>query len=161
MPVGRQPWRRKEIVPADEQAPGLPARMRQIHGNDRVDRLAVDGVVLAHADPQVAASIDDTVGKPPVARPRWRNSQRLRLSRGVSLPVEPAIRKIGEVENSLCHGPSTTAIFVYPRAHIVRRGVDISIFSTCHTRLRDDQATLLLWPSFQPIDNPAIETNFR
>jgi hypothetical protein len=135
--------------------------MGQIHRNDRVDRRAFDRVVLAHADPSVAASIDDAVGKPPVARSRWHSRQRLRLGGGVSLPVEPAIRKIGEVENSLCHDPGTTAIFVYPRSDIVRRRDDIGILSARDGPTHDDRATLLLWPSFQPIGNPPIETNLR
>ena len=133
--------------------------MRQVHCNDRVDRRGVDCVVLAYTNPLVAASIDDAVGKSPVAGPRGGGCQRLRLGGGVYLPIEPAIREIGEIENPLRHRPSTATIFVHACAHIVRRASDVGILSARDGPANDDRAALLLRSSFQPIDIPAVETH--
>ena len=84
--VRRQPRRSEEIVPAHQHASGplaALARVRrgcEIDGDDGIDRLAVDRVILAHADPAVAAMVDHAVGKPPLAPARGRRGrERLRL----------------------------------------------------------------------------------
>jgi hypothetical protein len=82
-------------VPADEHASGLGLRPVQVNGDDRVDRLSVAGVILAHADPAPSAAIDDAVGKSPLALSRRRfRRERLRRLAGRRLMVKPAVAEI-------------------------------------------------------------------
>ena len=50
-----------EIVPAREHV-SRPAAVAEIDGDDGIDRLAADGVILAHADPAATALIDHPGG---------------------------------------------------------------------------------------------------
>ena len=63
-------------MPLQQDLPGIASlrclRDAEIDGDDAIDRLAFDGVVLAHADPAVAAMVDHAIGKPPVAPARER-----------------------------------------------------------------------------------------
>jgi hypothetical protein len=49
-----------------------PAAVAEVDGDDGIDRLAVDGVILAHADPAAAALIDQAVGETPLPPARGR-----------------------------------------------------------------------------------------
>src|SRR4029453_1308529 len=69
--IRREPRRRIEIVPAREPVSG-PAAVAEIDGDDGIDRLAVDGVILAHADPAATALIDHAVGEAPLTPARGR-----------------------------------------------------------------------------------------
>src|SRR5262249_40910673 len=103
--IGREPRRSIEIVPAREHLSG-PAASAEIDGDDGIDRLAVDSVILAHADPTVTALIDHAVGEaplPPAPRPPRR--ERPRLRHAWHLPIEAAVREIGEIDRPVAHGP--------------------------------------------------------
>jgi hypothetical protein len=94
-----------ESVPAREHVSG-PTAAAEIDGDDGIDRLALDGVVLAHADPAVTALIDHAVGEaplPPALRRLWR--ERPRLGHAWHLPIEAAVPEIGEIDRPVAHGP--------------------------------------------------------
>ena len=118
-------------------------------------------VVLAHADPALAARVDHAVGEPPlpVARGR-RRRQRLRRGRVRRLAIEAAVGEVGEVDRAVPHGPRSAAIFVHARARVVGRRRDVGLtpigFGTHH-----DGAAAFLRPPFQPIDVPAVEPHVR
>jgi hypothetical protein len=103
--VRREPRRSIEIVPAREHVSG-PAAVAEIDADDGIDRLAVDGVVLAHADPAATALIDHVVGEAPRTPARGRfGRERLRLGRAWPLPIQAAVREIGEIDRPVVHGP--------------------------------------------------------
>ena len=108
--VGRQPRRRVEVVPAREHASGtLPALGRvgggEVDGDDGIDRLAGDRVILAHAEPALAARVDHAVGKTPLAPARGRRGrQRLRLG-ARCLAIETAVGEVGEIDHPVLHRP--------------------------------------------------------
>ncbi len=91
-------------MPARQNASGFTAGMVEIDGDDRVDRLALDRVILAHADPATAAVVDDAIGEPPVTRGR-RERHRLRLGCALRLAIEAAVGEMGEVDGSVRHQP--------------------------------------------------------
>jgi hypothetical protein len=92
-------------VSAREHVSG-PAAVAEIDGDDGIDRLAVDGVFLAHADPAVMALIDHAVGEAPLPPARGRlGRERLRLGCAWHLPVQAAVREIGEIDRPVQHGP--------------------------------------------------------
>ena len=117
--VGRKSRRGVEIVPARKHAPGLAAAV-EIDGDDGIDRLAAERVILAHADPAIAAVIDHAVGEPPlpVARGRLRR-QRLRRGPVRRLAIEATVGEIGEIDRPVAHGPRSAAIFVHAGADVV------------------------------------------
>jgi hypothetical protein len=93
------------VVPAREHPFG-PRVAVEVDVDDAIDRLAVEGVILAHADPAVPALIDDAVGKAPLPPARGRlGRERLRLGRAWYLPIQAAVREIGEVDRPVPHGP--------------------------------------------------------
>src|SRR5262245_22387580 len=103
--VRREPRRSIEIVLAREHV-SAPAAVAEIDGDDGIDWLAVDGVILAHADPAVTALIDHAVGVAPLPpTPRRLGRERPRLGHAWHLPVEPAVREIGEIDRPVVHGP--------------------------------------------------------
>jgi hypothetical protein len=90
-------------VPAREHLSGPTA---EIDGDDGIDRLAVDGVVLAHADPAATALIDHAVGEAPLPRAaRGLGRECPRLGRAWHLPIQAAVREIGEIDRPVPHGP--------------------------------------------------------
>src|SRR5262249_58316606 len=89
--IRREPRRSIEIVPTREHVSG-PTATAEIDGDDGIDRLAVDGVVLAHADPAATVLIDHAVGEAPLPLVRGRlGRKRPRLGRAWHLPL-PAAR---------------------------------------------------------------------
>src|SRR5207302_7116881 len=96
--IRRKPRRSIEIVPAGEHVSG-PARCAEIDGDDGIDRLAVGGVILAHADPAVAARIDHAVGIAPLPPARGRlGRERPRLGYAWLLAIQAAVREIAEID---------------------------------------------------------------
>jgi hypothetical protein len=68
-------------VPAREHV-SASAAVAEIDGDDGIDWLTVDGVILAHADPAATALIDHAVGEAPLPPARNRlGRERLRLGR--------------------------------------------------------------------------------
>src|SRR5262249_3975636 len=89
-PIRREPRRSIEIVPAREHVSG-PDAVAEIDGDDGIDRLALDGVVLAHADPAATALIDHAVGEAPLPLARGHlGRERPRLGRAWHLPIQAA-----------------------------------------------------------------------
>ena len=158
--IGREPRRRVEIVPARKHVPGL-APIVEVHRDDGIDRLAVDRVILAHADPAVAALVDHAVGEPPlpVARGRLRR-QRLRRGPVRRLAIEAAVGEIGEIDRPLAHGPGSAAIFVHAGAGVVGFRNHIGLPPVLLAAHHDGSALLLRAP-FQPIDLPAVQPHLR
>src|SRR5262249_27495047 len=96
--IRREPRRSIEIVPPREHVSG-PTATTEIDGDDGIDGLAVDGVVLAHADPAATVLIDHAVGEAPLPLARGRlGRKRLRLERAWHLPIQAAVREIGEID---------------------------------------------------------------
>jgi hypothetical protein len=92
-------------MPARQHVSG-PAAVAEIDGDDGIDRLTVDGVILAHADPAATALIDHAVGEAPLPPARGRlRRERLRLGRPWHLPIQAAVREIGEIDRPVPHGP--------------------------------------------------------
>ena len=82
------------------------AAVAEIDGDDGIDRFAVDGVILAHADPAAAPLIDDAVGEAPLPLARGRlGRERLGLGRAWHLPIQAAVREIREIDRPVPHGP--------------------------------------------------------
>src|SRR5262249_7159109 len=89
-----------------------PAASAEIDGDDGIDRLAVDGVILAHADPTVTALIDHAVGEAPLPpAPRRLGRERPRLGHAWHLPIEAAVPRIGEKDRPGAHGPWFATVF--------------------------------------------------
>ena len=105
-------------MPARQHATGLAIAV-EIDGDDGIDRLAAERVILAHADPAVAAVIDHAVGEPPlpVARGRLRR-QRLRSGRIRCLAIEATVGEVGEVDRPVPHRPRSAAVFVHAGADV-------------------------------------------
>ena len=116
--VGRESRRGVEIVPARQHATGLAIAV-EIDGDDGIDRLPAERVILAHADPAVAALVDHAVGEPPlpVARGRLRR-QRPRRGPIRRLAIEAAVGEIGEVDRPVPHRPRSAAVFVHAGADV-------------------------------------------
>jgi hypothetical protein len=92
-------------VPAREQV-SAPAAVAEIDGDDGIDRLTIDGVILAHADPAAAALIDHAVGVAPLPpAPRRLGRERSRLGHARHLPIQAAVGEIGEIDRPVVHGP--------------------------------------------------------
>src|SRR5262249_9847346 len=103
--IRREARRTIEIVPAREHVPG-PAAAAEIDGDDGIDRLAVDGVILAYADPAATALIDHAVGVAPLPpAPRRLGCERPRLGHAWHLPIQAAVRGIGEINRPVAHRP--------------------------------------------------------
>ncbi len=160
--VGRQSRRCDEIVAADQNLAGIAARLREINGNDGVDRLAARRVVLAHADPAIASAIDDAIGISPlmfaIARSR---RQRLRRRRAVTRAVEPAIGEVREIDYAVNDGPRGAAIFVHARAGTERLRRQVCGGGACSIAADDHEAALLLRPALEPVAPVAVETRLR
>ena len=83
-----------------------PAAVAEVDGDDGIDRLAVDGVILAYADPAATALIDHAVGVAPLPpAPRRIGRERPRLGYAWYLAVQAAVREIGEIDHPVVHGP--------------------------------------------------------
>ena len=91
-------------MPAREHLSG-PAACAEIDGDDGIDRLAVAGVILAHADPAATARIDYAVREAPLPTSRRLGRERARLAHAFHLRVEAAVREIGEIDGAVVHGP--------------------------------------------------------
>jgi hypothetical protein len=92
-------------VSAGEHVSG-PAAVAEIDGDNGIDRLAVDGVILAHANPAAAALIDHAVGEVPLPPARGRlGRERLWLGRAWHLPIQVTVREIREIDRPVPHGP--------------------------------------------------------
>ena len=145
----------------DQNASGAVARTVEFDGDDGIDRFARDGVILAHADPAVAAMVDHAVGKPPISPRRGRCwCERLRLGCAARQSIQAAVGEIGEIDASVRHHPRSAAVFVHARARVVGRRRDVgrrSVAGVAH----DHVAALLLRPPFQPIDIVAVEPHVR
>ena len=134
---------------------------REIDGDDGVDRLAAGGVILAHADPAIAAMIDHPVGEPPlpVTRRRLRR-QRLRHGCVRRQAIETAVGEVGEGDGAVPHGPRAAAVFVHARARVEWRwnhvGRRCALFGAHHHR-----PALLLRTPFQPVDVSTVEPHVR
>jgi hypothetical protein len=99
--IRRQPRRGNEVVSIGDDVACCSAGLRQVNGDDGIDRLTSASVILTHADPAMAAMVDDAVGEAPLAIGRewgWRQRCRLTLARGK--PVQAAIREIREIEDA-------------------------------------------------------------
>src|SRR5262249_47805924 len=118
--IRREPRRSIEIVPTREHVSG-PTATTEIDRDDGIDRLAAAGVALAHADPAATVLIDPAVGEAPLPLARGRlGRKRLRLERAWHLPIQAAVREIGEIDRPVPHGPWSTTVFVHARARNVR-----------------------------------------
>src|SRR5262249_1159443 len=103
--IRREPRRSIELVPACEHVSG-PAASAEIDGDNGIDRLAVDGVVLAHADPAATALINHAVREAPLPPgPRGFGRERARLGHAWHLRVQAAVCEIGEIDGPIVHGP--------------------------------------------------------
>ena len=145
--IGRQPWRGEEVVSAGDDVAWCGAWLRQVDRDDGIDNLTCIGVILAHADPAMAAMVDDAVCKSPVAITRewrWRKRRRLTLTR--AQPVQPAIHEIRKIEDAKRDCPRPATIFVHAGAHVGRLWHDVSRTCAGPTRAHYDVATLLLRP---------------
>src|SRR5439155_22497968 len=100
----REPRRSIEVMSAREHVSG-PAAWAEIDGDDGIDRLAVAGVILAHADPAAAARVDHAVRETPLPTSRRLGRERARLAHAFHLRVEAAVREIGEIDGAVVHGP--------------------------------------------------------
>src|SRR5262249_32628928 len=79
--VRREPRRSIEIVPTREHVSGSAAGA-EIDGDDGIDRFAVNGVILAYADPAATALVDHAIGETPLPLARGRiRRERLRFGR--------------------------------------------------------------------------------
>ena len=88
------------------------AELHQVDRDDCIDSLTSVSVILAHADPAMAAVVDDAVCESPVAIARdWRQRCRLTLAR--AKPIKPAIREIRKIEDAKRDCPRATTIFVH------------------------------------------------
>ena len=149
-------------MPVGKDCAGRGARPCKVDRDDRVDRMTVDCVIFAHADPALAAEIDDAIREPPLAIGRGR---RRRQGSGLALagakPVKPAVRDIREVENVLRNRPGAAAIFVHARANVERFGRDVGRIRAGFARAHDDIAALLLRPCLQPVNDVSVETHLR
>jgi hypothetical protein len=77
------------------------ARLRQVERDDGIDGLTGLSVVLAYADPEMTAVIEDAVCESPVAIARgWRWRQRCRLTLAGANSVQPVIREIRKLEDT-------------------------------------------------------------
>ena len=135
------------------------AGIAEIDCNDGIDRLAVDGVILAYADPAVTVWINPAVGEAPLPLARgWPRRERLRFESTWHLPIQAAVREIGEIDSPVTHRPRSAAIFVDAAACIEGRWGDVggAIGGGAH----DDISTLFLRTSFQPIDFFTIKAHF-
>src|SRR5258708_30975591 len=93
----------------------------KVNRNDRVDRLPVAAMVLAHADPAIARLVDHAVGKAPAARRRgWCRRERLR--RAVPLAIKPPVGEIPEDERAARHPPPPSALPGPPPRDVERCG---------------------------------------
>jgi len=83
-----------------------PAGVAEVDDDDGIDRLAIDGVILAHADPAAAALVDHAVGETPLPAARGRRGRECLWLRGAwHLPIQAAVREIGEIDRPVQHGP--------------------------------------------------------
>src|SRR6516225_9761175 len=123
--VRREPRRGIEIVSTREYPYGR-AGIAEIDGDDGIDRLAVDGVILAYADPTVTIRINHAVGEAPLPLARgWLGRERLRFEGAWHLPIQAAVHEIGEIKRPVSHRPRSTAIFVDSAARIEGRRGDV------------------------------------
>jgi len=77
--IGRQPWRGDEVMSGGDDVACCGAGLRQVERDDGIDGLTGLSVVLAYADPEMTAVIEDAVCESPVAIARgWRWRQRCR-----------------------------------------------------------------------------------
>jgi hypothetical protein len=83
-----------------------PAASAGIDRDDGIDRLAVDGVILAHADPTITALIDHAVREAPLPLARRRFGREwARLGHAWRLRVQAAVCEIGQIDRPVVHGP--------------------------------------------------------
>jgi hypothetical protein len=136
------------------------AAIIQIDRDDAVCDLALDGVILAHADPAIPMLVDHAVSEPPVAPARGRRgSERLRR-RARRLAIKAAVAEVGEIEGAVVHGPRAAAVFVHARAHVERHRRDvgrIAVRAGAHHHV----AALFLRAPFDPVDGVAVEAHVR
>ena len=82
-------------MPGGDDVACCGAGLRQVEHDDGIDRLTAASVILAYADPAMAAVVNDAVCESPMAIARkWRRRQRYRLTLARAKPVQPAIREI-------------------------------------------------------------------
>ena len=138
------------------------ARLRQVERDDGIDGLTGLSVVLAYADPEMTAIVNDAICESPMAIARdWRWRQRCRFTLARAKPVQPAIHEIRKIEDAKRDCPRATTIFVHAGAHVERLWHEVSRTCTGPTRAHYDVATLLLWSCLQPVYGLPIEAHFR
>ena len=121
------------------------ARLRQVERDDGIDGLTGLSVVLAYADPEMTAMVNDAICELPMAIARdWRWRQRCRLTLARAKPVQPAIHEIRKIEDAKRDCPRAPTIFVHAGAHVERFWHEVSRTCTGPTRAHYDVATLLL-----------------
>ena len=156
--IRRQPRRGNEVASIGDDVAWCGAGLRQIDRDDGIDRLTRAGVIFTHADPAMAAMVDDAICELPLAivrERRWRQRCRLTLAR--AKPVQPAIREIRKIEDAKRDCPRAPTIFVHAGAHVERLWHDVCGRSASPTRAHYDVATLLLRSSLQPVNSLPIE----
>ena len=103
--IRREPRRSIEIVPGRQHLYG-PAIVAEIDGYNGINRLAVHRVILAHADPAATVRVDHPVGEAPLPSARGGlGRERLRLRGSWHMPIQAAVREIGEIDRPISHGP--------------------------------------------------------
>jgi hypothetical protein len=119
--------------------------------DDRVDRFAAAGVVLADREQQGAAAVDGRVRVAPVAGRRDRRRPLMTL-----LSVEPLVVEVREPDGALARDVSRAAVLVDARARVETGRRDVSDGAVGRPP-DDDQPAALGRAPFAPVDVLAVD----
>ena len=158
--VRREARRGEEVVPLRQDASGLRARAVEVHGDNRINRLAFAAVILAHADPALARLVDHAVSEAPGIRARRLRREGAWSVVAIGLAIKPPVGKAREIDRAVRDQPRTAAVFMYARARVEGLWRDVAVLAIC-ARPHDDISPLLLRAALEPVDIFPVEADVR